>query len=156
MKLGTMFTDILKSFFKRPITQLYPFEKSPAPERLRGKLIYDPAKCVGCMLCVKDCCAEAIEIITVDKATKRFVALYHVDRCTYCAQCVQNCRFKCLEMSSQQWELAALNKEAFEVYYGRDEDIEKILSQKAETEAVAGDGATDCSDSDNAAGGTKS
>ena len=128
-RFGAMLNDIVESLFKRPITEKYPFERHPAPERLRGKLMWDPEKCTGCGLCNKDCPSNAIELITIDKKAKRFVMEYHADRCTYCAQCVQNCRFECLSMSPEQWELAALNKEPFTVYYGKDEDVQTILAR---------------------------
>ncbi len=131
MTIGSMLGDLLKSLFKKPATERYPFERKDAPNRLRGKLMYDPEKCSGCQLCVKDCPSEAIEVITVDKVNKKFVMRYHIDRCTYCAQCVQSCRFKCLEMSNDQWELASVHKEPFEVYYGREEDIQVILERAA-------------------------
>lgn len=137
MKLGSMLGDMLRSLFKRPITEMYPFKKTAAPSRLRGELIYHPEKCTGCQLCVKDCPSNAIELITIDKASKRFVMRYHIDRCTFCAQCVQNCRFNCLEMSNEQWELAALKKEAFTVNYGREEDLAKLLGQAAPSTDVA-------------------
>ena len=127
MRLGSMFGDLFRSLFKRPVTEMYPFQKTAAPSRLRGELHYSPEKCTGCQLCVKDCPSNAIELITVDKVAKRFVMRYHIDRCTFCAQCVQNCRFECLGMSNEQWELAALKKEAFTVTYGREEDVEKLL-----------------------------
>ena len=127
MKLGSMFGDMFRSLFKRPVTELYPFEKHTTPTRLRGELFYNPEKCTGCQLCVKDCPSNAIELVTIDKANKRFVMRYHIDRCTFCAQCVQNCRFACLSMSNEQWELAALKKEAFTVTYGREEDLQKLL-----------------------------
>jgi formate hydrogenlyase subunit 6/NADH:ubiquinone oxidoreductase subunit I len=60
---------------------------------------------------------------------------YHADRCTYCAQCVQNCRFDCLGMSPTQWELAALTKQPFEVYYGKEEDIQAILAKHEAAQA---------------------
>jgi len=128
-RFAAMLNDIVESLFKRPITEKYPFERHPAPERLRGKLMWDPEKCTGCGLCNKDCPSNAIELITIDKKAKRFVMEYHADRCTYCAQCVQNCRFECLSMSPEQWELAALNKEPFTVYYGKDEDVQTILAR---------------------------
>jgi formate hydrogenlyase subunit 6/NADH:ubiquinone oxidoreductase subunit I len=124
-----MLGDVVRSFFKKPVTEMYPFKKQAAPSRLRGELMYHPEKCTGCQLCVKDCPSNAIELITIDKANKRFVMRYHIDRCTYCAQCVQNCRFDCLEMSPEQWELAALKKEAFTVHYGREEDLAKLLGK---------------------------
>ena len=76
MKIGSMLGDIATSLFRKPVTENYPFEKKVAPEALRGKLYYDPSKCTGCMLCIKDCPANAIELITVDKAAKRFVMKY--------------------------------------------------------------------------------
>lgn len=132
MKIGAMLGDIFRSLFKQPVTERYPFEKKPAPERLRGQLAWNPEKCTGCQLCVKDCPSDAIELITIDKVNKRFVMRYHIDRCTYCSQCVENCRFKCLDMSSEEWELASVKKEPFTVYYGKDEDIEAFLAPRTE------------------------
>lgn len=138
MTIGSMFSDILKSFFKKPFTEKYPFVKKDAPENLRGKLVWNPEKCSGCMLCIKDCPSDAIELLTVDKVNKKFVMRYNMDKCTFCAQCVLNCRFNCIEMSEEQWELASTRKEPFEVYYGREEDIQFILEKAAQGEPEQG------------------
>ncbi|PKN89943.1 MAG: hypothetical protein CVU42_04460 [Chloroflexi bacterium HGW-Chloroflexi-4] len=132
-----MFGDIFKSLFKKPSTEQYPFVKTEAPENLRGKLVWDPEKCTGCMLCIKDCPSNGIELLVVDKVNKKFVMRYNIDRCTFCAQCVESCRFGCIEMSDEMWELASIKKEPFEVFYGRDEDIQFLLDNaaKGETEA---------------------
>lgn len=135
MKLGAMLGDVLRSLFRRPATELYPFTRRAAPERYRGKLVWDSTKCSGCQLCIKDCPSEAIELIVLDKVNKKFVLRYHQDRCTYCAQCVMNCRFNCLNMSNEMWELAAVNKEPFEVYYGKDEDVSFLLEKIARDNA---------------------
>lgn len=134
MKLGTMWRDVWRSLWQRPHTEQYPTEMRPLPERSRGVLRWNPEKCTGCCLCNKDCPANAIELITLDKKAKRFVVRYHMDRCLYCAQCVQSCRFQCMEMSNEEWELASADKEPFTVLYGRDEDIEQLLAGEA-TEA---------------------
>ena len=138
--IGTMLRDVVQSLFRRPITQQYPFERTETPERLRGKLVWDSSKCTGCGLCCKDCPSNAIELIVIDRQKKQFVMRYHMDRCTYCAQCVQNCRFKCMSMSNDQWELAALKKEPFTVYYGDESNIhtifEKLNPQPAESTAT--------------------
>lgn len=122
MRIGTMFKDILRSFFTRHTTQLYPVERIAPPQRYRGVLSYTPSACTGCSLCVRDCPSDAIELIILDRAAKKYVVKYHMDRCIYCGQCVVNCKFKCIGMSNQDWEHAALDKN-FMVYYGRDEDI---------------------------------
>lgn len=132
IRLNAVLRDALRSLFRRPATERYPFEKNPAPEALRGKLVWNPEKCTGCQLCIKDCPSNAIELITIDKANKRFVMRYHADRCTYCAQCVQNCRFACIDMSDEQWELASTGKQPFTVTYGRDSDLESLLAKSAE------------------------
>jgi formate hydrogenlyase subunit 6/NADH:ubiquinone oxidoreductase subunit I len=131
MSFGSMFKDLITSFLSAPVTEKYPFERPETAERFRGKLYYDPSKCTGCNLCSKDCPANALEIVILDRAAKRFVARYNMARCIYCSQCVQSCRFKCLGMSNQDWELAALDKELFTVNYGKDEDIAAFLEGRA-------------------------
>lgn len=132
-----MLGDISRSFFKRPVTERYPFERRATPERLRGQLMFDPAKCTGCKICVRDCPARGIELMVVDKATKRFVMRFHTDRCTYCAQCVVSCNFDALGMSHEVWELAALSRTPFLVSLGRAEDIEALTNQAAAKAAAA-------------------
>jgi formate hydrogenlyase subunit 6/NADH:ubiquinone oxidoreductase subunit I len=133
--IGMMVSDVVRSFFQKPVTRQYPFERKEAPEAFRGKLICNLSKCTGCQLCVRECTANAIELIVIDKASKRFVMRFHSDRCTYCAQCVVNCKFKCLELSNTDWELAALSKGPFTVYYGQDSDIELYLEQERAKES---------------------
>lgn len=132
MKIKTMMGDLLQSLFRKPATEQYPFERRTSPDRLRGKLHWTPEKCTGCCLCSMECPANAIELITLDKADKKFVLKYYIDRCTFCEQCVQNCRFGCLGMSNREWELAALSREAFTVHYGEETNVTALLAKLAE------------------------
>lgn len=131
-----MFKDILRSFFTKYDTQLYPVERITPPERYRGVLSYNSSVCTGCSLCVKDCPSDAIELVILDRAAKQYVMKYHMDRCIYCGQCMVNCKPKGIAMSNQEWEHAALERN-FMAYYGKDEDItrylEKISGTPAET-----------------------
>jgi formate hydrogenlyase subunit 6/NADH:ubiquinone oxidoreductase subunit I len=131
MKIGSMLGEILHSVFRRTATVQYPYARTPVPSRLRGMILFNPEKCTGCALCMKDCPSNAIEIIAVDKPNKRFIMRLHLDRCTFCAQCIVNCNFKCLEMTNEQWENAALKRKAFVVTAGRDEDLKKFLEATA-------------------------
>jgi len=127
MKIGVMVGDVFRSLFLRPATRQYPFVRKEAPKSLRGKLHWDQEKCTGCLLCVKDCPAEAIEVIMVDKVNKRFVTRYHLDRCTFCSQCVISCRQNALEMSNDEWELASANKASFNLIYGDEADVKRLV-----------------------------
>jgi NAD(P)H-quinone oxidoreductase subunit I len=126
MKIGAMIGDTVRSLFRRPVTRPYPTVREDAPERLRGKLLWDAEKCTGCSLCVKDCPAQAIEIVMVDKADKRFVVHYHLDRCTFCSQCVVSCRTGALTMSNDDWELADTDKARFTLCYGDEADVARL------------------------------
>ena len=136
MRIGAMLGDISRSFFKRPMTELYPVERRPAPERLRGQLTFEPSKCTGCKICVRDCPAAAIEIVVVDKAAKRFVMGFQTGRCTYCGQCVVSCNFDAIGMSHENWELAALSQKPFALTFGRQEDIDAMHGQAAARSAA--------------------
>jgi NAD(P)H-quinone oxidoreductase subunit I len=131
-----MFKDIFTSFFAKHDTQLYPVERISPPERYRGVLSYDPSTCSGCSLCVKDCPADAIELVILHRAAKQYVFKYRKDRCIYCGQCVVSCKMNCLAMSSQDWEHASLDQN-FLVYYGKEKDIAKYLAPTTEAPAEA-------------------
>ncbi|CAG1010840.1 MAG: 4Fe-4S dicluster domain-containing protein [Anaerolinea sp.] len=121
MRLMTMLSDVIRAVFQRSATRLYPVQGTIIPERSRGRLEWHPQDCTGCALCVKDCPANALELIVIDKSQKRFLMRYHADRCTYCGQCVESCRFKCLEMCGGDWELATSDKADLEITYGEPE-----------------------------------
>ncbi len=140
MNIGSMFQDIFRSLFKKPSTELYPFQRVEPTTKIRGKLHYDPSKCTGCQLCVKDCPADALELIVVDRVAKKFVMKYHADRCIFCDQCVASCRFDCLGLSQEDWELASLESEPFTVYYGKEEDVRILLEKMAQPNSGEGCG----------------
>lgn len=130
MRLGTMLKDVIGALFKKPITQKYPFEKIAPTERLRGRLDWDPNTCTGCGICAKDCPASALEWVVNDKQNKKFVLRYTMDNCTFCSQCVISCRTGSMSMSDEDWELAALNKDQFEIYFGKEEYVKEFLDRK--------------------------
>jgi formate hydrogenlyase subunit 6/NADH:ubiquinone oxidoreductase subunit I len=138
MTIATMLKDVLTSLVRPPVTEKYPFERQPVPERLRGKVLYDPENCTGCGLCTKDCPAGALELFVLDRKAKRFVMRYQVDRCLFCSQCVSSCPRGSLAMSHDQWELAALCREPFDVYYGADADVRAVLAESAGPDDDAG------------------
>ena len=132
MNIAGMLQDVLGALVHMPATERYPFEKQPVPPNLRGMVVWDPNKCIGCGLCTRDCPAEALELHVLDRKAKRFVMRYRVDRCLFCAQCVNSCPRGALSMSNERWELAALCREPFDIYYGAEADVQEVLAGIAE------------------------
>ncbi|MBN3033178.1 MAG: 4Fe-4S binding protein [Candidatus Saganbacteria bacterium] len=109
-----MIDFVLKSLFKKPATVNYPFEPMPMPPHFRGKLKFWPEKCIGCLLCVKDCPAKAIKITKV--GDKKFEAEIDLGKCIYCAQCVDSCPKKALEITPE-FELAQISRNKLRLTY---------------------------------------
>ena len=133
-RLGTMLPDVFRSFFRRPVTENYPFVRSEKVERLRGLLKWDAASCNGCGLCEMDCPAKAIQVTMIDRKAKRFFLTYHADRCMFCGQCVVSCNKSSLRMANDEWELASLDKDSFVIYFGDKPDVEQNMAGQPEGE----------------------
>ena len=116
---GKMIEFVLKSLFKKPATINYPFEKMAMPENFRGKLIFYPEKCIGCLLCMKDCPAAAIVIKKV--GDKKFMAEIDLAKCVYCAQCVDSCPKKALAITPE-FELAQFTRHKLKVTFNAEPD----------------------------------
>lgn len=131
MKLLGMISDEIESLFSKTATVSYPKKEYQVPERFHGLLDYDPSKCVGCSMCMRDCPAATIHIYPVDRKNKQFVMSYNIGQCCYCKQCVLNCKFNALSMTNKGWESASLYKKEFQLYFGTKENINKVLEQQA-------------------------
>jgi len=109
-----MLFEVLASLFKKPATVLYPFDKSGAIKKFRGEIKFDPSKCSGCKLCMKDCPSNAIKI---NKVGDKYEAEFDLGKCIYCGQCVDSCVRKALEISPE-FELAQLERGKLKVTFG--------------------------------------
>ena len=104
-KPGKMLAEVLRSVGRKPATVRYPRVKVTMPADFRGKLAFDPAKCIGCKLCMRDCPSAAIEIVKV--GDKKFEAHIDIAKCIACGQCVDSCPKDALRLTGD-FELAQL------------------------------------------------
>jgi formate hydrogenlyase subunit 6/NADH:ubiquinone oxidoreductase subunit I len=111
---GKIAGQLIQSIFKKPATINYPAQRSGMPEGFRGKLKFNPQKCIGCKMCMRDCPTGAIEIIKVGE--KKFEAHINLGKCIYCGQCVDSCMKKALEITDE-FELARLEPDQLKIIF---------------------------------------
>jgi formate hydrogenlyase subunit 6 len=109
MRIAAFVPELLRHLFKKPATVDYPFRKLAVPKDFRGTPFLHPETCIVCRACERDCPAEAIEIVEVNAAEKRFKMTIHNDRCVHCAQCVDSCPTDAMKMDDK-FEISALSR----------------------------------------------
>lgn len=130
-QIGALVPELIRNLFTKPVTRMYPFDPVAVPSGYRGvpKFIYD--KCVGCQLCVKDCTAEALEIVqvveapapapaegeTAPKVAKRYRMVLYLDRCIHCARCAEVCARNAIQLD-EEFEIANFTREALKEVEG--------------------------------------
>ena len=105
--LGALIPESIRQLFSKAATNMYPAVPFPTPEGFRGKLIADNSICIGCKLCVRDCPAQAIEVVKTGE--KQFKIVFYFDRCIYCGQCAESCNKNVIKITSDH-ELAAYDR----------------------------------------------
>jgi NADH-quinone oxidoreductase subunit I len=117
--LGGMWITI-QEFFKPDVTQQYPTERWRMHERFRGRvdMPLDPLsgahKCTMCMMCVRVCPNDSLEIVQGKGADGKTRVLdkyiYKLSTCTLCELCVESCNFDAIRMS-QEYEVATYDRQ---------------------------------------------
>jgi formate hydrogenlyase subunit 6/NADH:ubiquinone oxidoreductase subunit I len=87
------------------VTGRYPDEAEPAPERYRGQVLLDTARCQGDAACVRVCPSGAIAVEPADAGW-----IWRLDdaRCVFCGLCQDACANKAVSLSNE-FELAVRN-----------------------------------------------
>lgn len=93
--MANMTPTILRNFFGKKATRMYPIEVREPFENSRGELVNDIDKCIFCGACALKCPSQCI---TVDKDT----AVWTCDpyACVYCGVCVAACPTQCLSQKT--------------------------------------------------------
>ncbi len=93
--MAKMTANILRNFFAKRATRLYPIEVRPPFENSRGELYNDIDQCIFCGACALKCPSQCI---TVDKDQ----ATWFCDplACVYCGVCVEACPVHCLHQKT--------------------------------------------------------
>lgn len=70
----------------------------PAPDGFRGRVVIDPARCLGCGMCAYVCVSDAVR--GHDRETG-YVWEYDPARCAFCGRCVERCPGGALSQSAE-------------------------------------------------------
>jgi len=111
---GAMIAMVLQTLFQKPATVDYPNKPLPMTANFRGKLNFLPEKCIGCLICMKDCPTNAIEIKKLGE--KKFEMDIDLGKCIYCGQCVDSCPKKALAITPE-FELAQFSHEKLRIVF---------------------------------------
>ena len=87
-----MTPTIVKNFFGKRATRMYPVTKREGFDHARGELFVDMKECNLCSLCARACPAQCI---TVDRTTGVWECAPF--SCVYCGVCADVCSRNCLK-----------------------------------------------------------
>ena len=103
--------EAFQKLFSKPSCNMYPFVPVEAPVGYRGRISYDPDKCLGCGICEKVCSGNAITrtLEEVEEGTKITLS-FNLGSCTFCATCADFCNSKAITLT-QDYHMIATKEE---------------------------------------------
>lgn len=104
--------EAIKAIFKGPYTIKFPYKPAKVFPNFRGKIIFNPEKCVGCGACSEVCPSKAREIID-DKEKRIRKVIHYQERCIYCGQCVRYCITQEGIKHTPEFDLSSIKKDGY-------------------------------------------
>lgn len=99
--------EALTNLFSRSSCDMYPFRPSEAAPGYRGKISYNPDRCLGCGMCVRVCAGGAIrmEKEQVEEGEK-ITLTFNLGSCTFCRMCADFCSTKSIVLTDNYHMIA--------------------------------------------------
>jgi len=103
--------EAISQLFSKPSCAMYPAVESIAAPRYRGRIAFDPTKCINCGMCERVCCGGAITH-TVEKTEEgdKITRSFDLGCCTFCAHCMDFCSTKAIQLT-QDYHMIATKEE---------------------------------------------
>lgn len=92
--------EALSNLISKPSTVNFPAVNVDAKPNYRGRIAYDPEKCVNCGMCVKVCSPSAITRTFEDvEGGQKITYEFDLTSCTFCGTCQDFCGTKAITMT---------------------------------------------------------
>ncbi len=103
--------EAISQLFSKPSCAMYPAVESIAAPRYRGRISFDPSKCINCLMCERVCCGGAITH-TVEKTEEgdKITRSFNLGCCTFCAHCQDFCNHGAIQLT-QDYHMIATKEE---------------------------------------------
>lgn len=97
----------ISQLFSKPSCEMYPFVPSEAAPNYRGRIAYDPNKCIGCGMCVRVCAGKAITLTrTPVEGGENITLTFDLGSCTFCNTCADFCNESAITLTSDYHMIA--------------------------------------------------
>jgi formate hydrogenlyase subunit 6/NADH:ubiquinone oxidoreductase subunit I len=99
--------EAVKSIFKSPVTNMYPYSQPVVPKDYRGKILFNADLCVGCGMCMRVCSPSSItKSVKTNEDTQDITMTFDMSSCTFCGMCADFCGKKAIGFSPEYSMLA--------------------------------------------------
>jgi len=97
--------EVLRNFFRKPMTLMFPKEKLTIADTYRGQHSLDVESCISCGLCAQVCSSMAIDMVPLKSSTggenEKLYPRVDMTKCCFCRMCADICPKGALVETSQ-------------------------------------------------------
>ncbi len=107
--------QVIRWFFRRPVTIHYPYQETSVEKDIRGRHYVDLRKCIGCSLCARECPAFAIKMekapegVVLPRNKRGLIPVIYYAPCIFCYRCVTVCPTNAF-ITTQDYHLSGPSK----------------------------------------------
>lgn len=106
--------EALSKLFSKPSCANYPAVPAPAAPGYRGRIKYDPTKCIACGMCERVCAGGAITR-KLEKGAEGegdlVTMTFDMGSCTFCRMCADFCPKKAIELTDDYHIIATKHED---------------------------------------------